>query len=181
MARYARDENGTLRYPTQDEFRGIPNYMQHDRQLRKRNYLPIANEAEQRNGYTAEPASWHVEDGSIVIDEWNYIEIEQPAPRDTTVRDTAEKAIVGRIMQLVEKYGAQQEFALLLEGDITIPSLLVLADAFEVDESDIQSVKSDIAILVLDLMAKEGGTWQACWDGLKSRFPRWVAEIRQNP
>jgi hypothetical protein len=63
--------------------------------------------------------------------------------------------------------------------DITIPNLLQLAADKEVTDADLQSVKSDIAILVLDLMAKEGGDWQGCWDGLKSRFARWMQEINQ--
>ena len=97
----------------------------------------------------------------------------EPIP-DTTERDNAEKAIVGRIAALALKYDALADLANL---ELTIPSLLQLAAAKQVNDADMQAVKSDVAILVLDLMAKEGGDWAGCWDGLKSRFPQWLQEL----
>ena len=113
----------------------------------------------------------------IQIDTWDYEPIPVPPPEsepDTTDRDNAEKAIVGRIAALAMKYDTLQD---LTELDITIPNLLQLAADKNVTDADLQAVKSDIAILVLDLMAKEGGDWQSCWEGLKSRFVRWMQEI----
>lgn len=82
--KYAKDNNGILKYPTEAEFPGIPNWWQHDYQLRKRCYLPLVGEAEPREGYTAEPSTWHtVGDGAtayIQIDSWRYIPIPEPEP-----------------------------------------------------------------------------------------------------
>ena len=97
----------------------------------------------------------------------------EPIP-DTTERDNAEKAIVSRIAALALKYDALADLANL---ELTIPKLLQLAYEKGVTDADMQSVKADVAILVLDLMAKEGGDWAGCWDGLKSRFPQWLQEL----
>lgn len=81
---YAKTVNDALIYPTDAEFRGIPNWQQHDYQLRKRCYLPLVGEAEPREGYTAEPSTWHtVGDGAtayIQIDSWRYVPIPEPEP-----------------------------------------------------------------------------------------------------
>lgn len=110
----------------------------------------------------------------ITVLEYHYEELPEPEPPDTSERDDAEKAIVGRIAALATKYNALAELAGL---EITIPNLLALAAAKQVTDADLQAVKSDVAILVLDLMAKEGGDWQSCWEGLKSRFVQWMNEI----
>lgn len=117
-----------------------------------------------------------VDTSYIQVDEWGYDEIPGQQEPDTSERDAAEKAIVGRIAMLARKYDALQDLTAL---DITIPNLLQLAASKSVTEEDLQAVKSDIAILVLDLMAKEGGDWQGCWEGLKSRFANWMLEILQ--
>ena len=222
MTQYAKEVDGALVYPQASEFRGIPNWQTNDTKLRKEHYLPLAGEAEPREGFTASPSAWHkvektktrieprpyvvedyedvpdpehegqtirtktgehpewrdteitLDDSYIQVDAWEYTEIPAPIPPDTSERDNAEKAIVGRIVQLASKYNALEDLAGL---EITIPNLLELAAAKNVSEADLQAVKSDVSILVLDLMAKEGGTWQSCWDGLKSRFPQWVQEI----
>lgn len=57
---YVKDVNGTLVYPSPAEFAGIPNWQQHDTQLRKRDYKPLVGTPEQREGYTAEPKTWHL-------------------------------------------------------------------------------------------------------------------------
>lgn len=81
---YAKDNNGVLQYPTESEFPGIPNWWMHDYQQRKRGYVPLVGEAEPREGYTAEPSTWHtVGDGAtayIQIDSWRYIPIPEPEP-----------------------------------------------------------------------------------------------------
>ncbi len=84
MTIYALDNNGILKYPTEAEFPGIPNWWQHDYQLRKRGYMPRVGEAEPREGYTAEPATWRtVGDGAtayILVDSWKYFPVPEPAP-----------------------------------------------------------------------------------------------------
>lgn len=111
---------------------------------------------------------------AICVDSWEYVEIPIPPEPDTSERDNAEKAIVGRIAALALKYDALSDLAGL---EITIPNLLALAAEKGVTDADLQAVKSDVAILVLDLMAKEGGDWAGCWEGLKSRFVQWMEEI----
>lgn len=217
MTTWAKDNGGTLQYPTAEEFRGIPNYETNEPACRKRGYMPLGGDAEPREGYEAVPSAWHavaqsitrieprqtiVEDWEtdpetgerrkigehtemvdteitldksyIQVDAWVWSKIPDPIPPDTTDRDNAEKAIVGRIAALATKYNALSELA---ECEITIPNLLQLAAEKSVTDADLQAVKSDVAILVLDLMAKEGGDWQSCWEGLKSRFVQWMHEV----
>ena len=80
---YARDDNGTLTYPSDTEFVGIPNWWLHDYQIRKRGYLPLAGEAEPREGFEAVPSEWHIvasEGGDYIqVTAWEYVEI-PPAP-----------------------------------------------------------------------------------------------------
>ena len=214
---YAKIENDVLVYATAADFPAIPHWETHEQAVRRKGFLPLVGEAEPREGYIAEPATWHtvaqsitrieprqtiVEDwetdpetgerrkigehtemvdteitldkSCIQVDAWEYIEIPIPPAPDTSERDNAEKAIVGRIAALATKYNALSDLAGL---EITIPNLLALAAAKQVTDADLQAVKSDVAILVLDLMAKEGGDWQSCWEGLKSRFVQWMNEV----
>lgn len=94
---------------------------------------------------------------------------------DTTKRDDAEKAIVGAIAALARKYDAMADLANI--GDVTIPALLALANEKGVTPADLQNTMSLVQIYVLQLQAVEGGTWQECWDGIKSRWSTWLAEI----
>ena len=82
---YAKDDNGTLIYPSECEFIGIPNWRAHDAELRRRGYMPLVGEPEQgepepqdeggdpqdedveieestvsEGGYVARPSAWHV-------------------------------------------------------------------------------------------------------------------------
>lgn len=90
-------------------------------------------------------------------------------------RDNAEKAIVGAIASLAVKYNALAELASI--EDISIPSLLELANEKGVTTSDLQGTMTLVQIYVLQLQAVTGGTWAECWDGLKSRFAAWLLEI----
>lgn len=56
--KYARDNNGVLEYPKASEFVGIPNWWLHDYQLRKKHYMPMMGEPEDREGYEAVPKTW---------------------------------------------------------------------------------------------------------------------------
>lgn len=91
---------------------------------------------------------------------------QQEPSQELPYADT-ERAIVQAIARLATEYNAIAELGSM---DITIPGLLALAESKGVPEAELVKVKSDIAMLVLDLMAKAGGTWAECWDGLKSRF-----------
>ena len=104
--RYAKENGQELAYPTDEEFAGIVNWRLNDKMLRLAGYKPVVGEPENREGYTAEPATWHavqdseetveqrqvIENGRSVmrpvpvtvdksyiqIDTWEYTEIEAP-------------------------------------------------------------------------------------------------------
>lgn len=84
MTAWAKIVNDALLYASGEEFRGIPNWWMHDYQLRKRGYKPLVGDAEPREGYTAEPATWHEEGvgekSYIQVYTWNYIPIPIPEP-----------------------------------------------------------------------------------------------------
>ena len=176
--KYARYINSTsVKYPTKDEFAGVINWQYHDTLLREKGYLPLVGEPEDRPGFEAVPVEFElIESDHIDIVRWDYRAIPPEPKPDTTERDNAEKAIVGRIAQLAVKYDALEDLVNLMD-DLTIPNLLALAAEKEVTEADMQAVKADVAILVLDLMAKEGGDWSSCWEGMKSRFQQWLEEL----
>lgn len=53
---YARYISETeIQFPTAEEFIGIPNWQEHETQLRKKHYMPLIGEATPIDGYTAEP------------------------------------------------------------------------------------------------------------------------------
>lgn len=172
---YAKYINSTtIERPTDAEFAGILNWRHHDAILRAHGYLPLVGEPEDRPGFEAVPVEFAPEEECIRVLRWDYRAIPPEPEPDTTERDDAEKAIVGRIAQLAVKYDALSDLA---ELELTIPNLLQLAADKEVTDADLQAVKSDVAILVLDLMAKEGGDWASCWEGMKSRFQQWLEEL----
>lgn len=76
---------------------------------------------------------------------------------------------------MVEKYGAMN--ALQELDDITIPSLLGLAEEFNVSEEDLTKVETKILILSRHLEAITGLPWAETWNGLKSRFSNYLSEI----
>ena len=57
IMKYAQDNNGVLKYPTDAEFVGIPNWEQHDQAQRRKGYMPLVGTPEEREGYTAFPAT----------------------------------------------------------------------------------------------------------------------------
>ncbi len=107
---YARIEDDRLVRPSDAEFAGVPNYMTNDTALRKRKYMPLVGEPEERDGYEAVPSSWHtVEahsskterrqvDGSdelvetgvqvdlsyLLVDSWDYVEAPSEPDHDET-------------------------------------------------------------------------------------------------
>lgn len=103
---YAKDNGQSLSYPTDNEFAGIVNWRANDKALRLAGYKPVQGTPEDREGYEAEPATWHtvtqsetvteqrqvIENGHCVlrptpvvvdtsyiqIDTWSYVEVEEP-------------------------------------------------------------------------------------------------------
>lgn len=110
---------------------------------------------------------------------WQLVqeEIEEEEP-DHTARNAAEKAIVGEILKLANDYEAVTDLMEL--QDITIPSLLELANNYEVAPEDLQKTETSILILARHLEAINRSTWAETWDGLKSRFGIYLAELLQN-
>lgn len=80
---YAKDENQKLTYPDPAEFPGIPNALQCEPALRAAGYLPLIGDAEDREGYTATPAAWHVETMAMT-----RVEPRQVAPGSVEMVDT---------------------------------------------------------------------------------------------
>lgn len=78
MTTWAKEVNHALVYASGDEFRGVPNWATHVQRCRKAGYLPLVGDPEPREGYTAEPASWHtaeqsetrVEPRQVVVEDW---------------------------------------------------------------------------------------------------------------
>ena len=176
MTQYARyiDET-TVQYPTDEEFAGIVNWRFHDGQLRKRHYVPMLGEAEEREGYVATPSRFADRGDHIDVLEWVYSPASAPAQPDTTERDNAEKAIVAAIAALARKYDATAD----IEGmeDITIPNLTALADAKGVPASEFGALITELTPYKWQLEAVTGLLWAECWEGLKSRFAQWMREI----
>lgn len=107
---YARIEDSRLVRPTDVEFNGIPNYMSNDAALRKREYMPLVGEPEEREGFEAVPSTWHVveahsvrnemrqvdggdelvmtpvdvDESYIQVDSWDYVEIPAEPQTDET-------------------------------------------------------------------------------------------------
>lgn len=98
MTTWARDNGGTLQYPTPEEFRGIPNYETNEPACRKRGYMPLVGEAEPREGYEAVPHEWHKVEQSVTRIE----------PRQTIVEDwetdpeTGERRKIGEHTEMVD-------------------------------------------------------------------------------
>lgn len=81
MTQYARYINPTtVEYPTDAEFRGVPNWRQHDALLRKHRYLPLTGEPEPRLGVTAKPSAFELRGDYIQVTAWDYIPITAPEP-----------------------------------------------------------------------------------------------------
>jgi len=81
MIQYARfiDEH-TVQPPDPKEFKGVPNWRQHDALLRQHGYLPLVGEHKPRLGVTATPAEYAPEEDCIRITAWTYTPIEPPEP-----------------------------------------------------------------------------------------------------
>lgn len=57
--KYAREHRNQLVYPTTADFIGIPNWQSNEPAMRRKRWLPLVGDPEPREGYTAEPATWH--------------------------------------------------------------------------------------------------------------------------
>ncbi len=74
---YAKIENDVLVYATAADFPSIPHWDTHESAVRRKGFLPVAGEAEPREGYEAVPSAWHTVAQSITRIE----------PRQTIVED----------------------------------------------------------------------------------------------
>ena len=165
----------TVTYPTDEEFRGIPNWRHHDAMLRRHNYLPLVGTPEERTGFVAVPVEFLlIENDHIDIVRWDYRAEPEPDVPDTTDRDNAERSLVGAIKALAVKYDAISDLASL--EDITIPNLRALADEKGVTPEDFGALITELTPYKWQLEAVTGFTWAECWEGLKSRFAQWLAE-----
>ena len=78
MTTWAKIVNDALVYASGEEFRGVPNWDTHSQRCRKAGYFPLEGEPEDREGYTAEPATWHtveqsetrIEPRQVVVEDW---------------------------------------------------------------------------------------------------------------
>ena len=111
---------------------------------------------------------------------WEAVEEEkpQPAPEDTAERDAAEFSLVSVIFDLAVRYDAVNELSHL--DAVSIPSLLDVSSRYGVTAGDLQAAETSILILARHLEAITGLSWADTWDGLKSRFPGYVAELINN-
>ena len=99
-------------------------------------------------------------------------------PADTEKRDNAELAIVEKIVALAQKYNAVEDLVAL--DNINIPSLRALAKQHSVTARDMAAIEIEVLVLARDLEAIVGLSWTDTWNGLKERFPIYVAHILEN-
>ena len=119
MRQFAKEQDNTLVYAQDAEFRGIPNWRTNEPAVRRAGYLPVQGEPEQREGYTARPKTWHVvernkykeyptphwvDDSYIQIDEWQYDAI--PAPEPPPLRRQFSKGELLEALQATGLYDA---------------------------------------------------------------------------
>ena len=87
MTTWAKIVNDALVYASGEEFRGVPNWATHEQRCRKAGYFPLVGEPEDREGYTAEPATWHTVTQSETRDEPRR---EDPVTKEPFMEDILE-------------------------------------------------------------------------------------------
>ena len=87
MTTWAKEVNHALVYASGEEFRGVPNWATHEQRCRKAGYLPLEGDPEPREGYSAEPASWHTVEQSETRDEPRR---EDPVTKEPFMEDILE-------------------------------------------------------------------------------------------
>ena len=117
--------------------------------------------------------------GDIIDKRKERIIRESEAAREAIIqeRNTAERQIVGLIVQIALNHDALEDLSQIT--DITIPNLEALARSKGVmpDSEEWLTLITSITPLKWQLEAVENTTWAECWQGLKSRFPEYLAEI----
>ena len=80
MTEYAKIVDEQLVFPTDAEFKAVPNWRTHESCLRKHGYMPLVDtEHEEREGYTATPKTFHVVQQSetrdvptqVIVEDWS--------------------------------------------------------------------------------------------------------------
>ena len=82
MTQYAKIENDILVYACAADFPSVPNWETHESAVRRKGFLPVAGDAEPREGYEAQPATWHIvpqaitriEPRQVVVPDYEYDE-----------------------------------------------------------------------------------------------------------
>lgn len=111
-------------------------------------------------------------DDSYISAEWIYEDVPVEAFPE---RDEAETMMAQRILALVMKYNAMEDFQRM--EDITIPGLLALAQQYQVTSEDLHDAETEILILARHLEAITELSWSDTWAGFKSRFPGYMATL----
>ena len=111
---YAKIENDVLVYATAADFPAIPHWETHEQAVRRKGFLPLVGEAEPREGYIAEPATWHTVAQSITRIE----------PRQTIVEDWETDPETGER----RKIGEHTE---MVDTEITLDKSCIQVDAWE--------------------------------------------------
>ena len=79
---YAKEVDSTLVFPSDEEFRGIPNWRSHEQAVRSRGYMPLAFVDAEREGFIRVPVAWQVvnqseprvEPRAVIVDEYEIDE-----------------------------------------------------------------------------------------------------------
>lgn len=148
---YANIIDNQLQFPQASEFLGIPHWETNDAALRRRQYLPLVGEAEQREGYTATPATWHVVEQSATRIE----------PRQQTVEDYETDEETGES----RKVGEHTE---MVDTEITVDTSYIQIDSWEYQElppepepeqpEDISAQLQQVIELIMHYCDKYGAT-----------------------
>lgn len=96
---------------------------------------------------------------------------------DIAARNETERAVVQAIVTVAAQYNALEDLASM--QDITIPNLKALSVAKGMPDSEYDALITKLTPFKWQLEAIEDTTWAECWNGLKSRFPEYLAEILQ--
>ena len=114
MTTWAKIIKDALVYASDEEFRGVPNWATHEQRCRKAGYMPLVGEPEDREGYTAEPATWHTVEQSETRTE----------PRQTIVEDWETDTETGER----RKTGEHTE---MQDTEITLDKSYIQVDAWD--------------------------------------------------
>ncbi|MBQ7649699.1 MAG: hypothetical protein IJS15_02005 [Victivallales bacterium] len=138
---WAKEENGVLKYPSENEFYGVSNWRSHDKLLRMKGYVPMRGDAPSREGYAAVPKTWHVVEQDVAsyiqVDEWDYVPLPEPEPE--VVRYSKYKIQLAcqsrglweRVKEKIAAAGLQDSWSNIVDMASDNPELLVALPAIK--------------------------------------------------